>query len=71
MLVGALFEIALEAYKDFITNNNNNNKILCINALKPLCRILKASILYYQKFARDVPEIGCELNPCNPSAATK
>ena len=45
VLVGMLCKIALEVYEDFVAHDNNNNKILYIDILKLLCRILKALIL--------------------------
>ena len=59
-------EIALEVYRDFVTHSNNYNKILCVSILEPLCGMLKASILYYQKFVGDMSEIKHKLNPYDP-----
>ena len=47
VLVDILCEIVLEVYEDFVTCNNNNNKILCVNILKLLHGRLKALILCY------------------------
>ena len=66
-LVDMLCEIALEVHEDFVTYDNNSNKILHINVFKLLFRMLKASILCYQKFIRDTSEIRCELNLCDPA----
>ena len=70
-LVGMLCEIVLEVYEDFLTYDNNNNKIFCVNILKLHYRMLKESIDYYQKFAGDMSEIRHELNPNTPCVVNK
>ena len=57
LLVDMLCEITLEVYKDFATCNSNNNNILYVNVLEPLCRMLKVSILCYQKFVRETSKM--------------
>ena len=56
-LVSMTCEIAPEVYEDFVTYKNINNKILLLNALKSLHRMLTTLILSYQKFAGDRSEI--------------
>ena len=70
MLVEMLVEIAPEAYTDYVTYENNN-KIVCVSMLKPLHVMLKASILYYKQFVKDITEIGYEINPYDPCVANK
>ena len=45
VIVNALYQITLEAGKDFTTHNNKDNRILCTSMLKLLHGMLKTPIL--------------------------
>ena len=46
-------------------------KILYVEMLKALYAMLKASILYYNKFRRDIEAEGYTINPYDPCVANK
>ena len=71
VLVDILVEIAPEVCRDFLTYDGKNNKILYVSMLKPLCGMMKAAILYYKQFAKDITEIDYALNPYEPCVANK
>ena len=52
-LVDMLLEISPETYKDYVTYENGK-KVLYVHMLKALYGMMKASILYYNKFRKDI-----------------
>ena len=45
--------------------------MLYVRALNAIYGIMKAELLFYQKFVGDLMTIGFELNPYNPCVANK
>ena len=69
-LVDMLLEISPETYKDYVTYENGK-KVLYVHMLKALYGMMKASILYYNKFRKDIEAEGYEINPYDPCVANK
>ena len=49
----------------------NGATVLYVELKKALYGQLKAALLFYQKFVRDLKEIGFELNPYDPCVANR
>ena len=68
-LVDMLFEISSE-YKDYVVYENGQ-KVLYVQMLKALYGMMKASLMYYNKFRKDIELEGYEINPYDPCVANK
>ena len=69
-LVDMLIDICPGIYEEFIVYERNQ-KVLYVKMLKALYGILKASILYYQKFRTDIESIGYLVNLYDACVANK
>ena len=66
-----LIKTALEIYRKHITINRKGETVLYLRALNAIYGIMKAALLFYQKFVGDLMTIGLELNPYDPCATNK
>ena len=62
-LANLLIKTAPEIYHKHITINRKDEKVLYVRALNAIYGIIKAALLFYQKFVGDLMTIGFELNP--------
>ena len=69
-LVDMLIDICPGIYEEFIVYERNQ-KVIYVKILKALYGILKASILYYQKFRTDIESIGYLVNLYDACVANK
>lgn len=70
-LVDLLVKTAPEIYRKHITLGRNKETILYVRALNAIYGIMKAALLFYQKFVSDLQLIGFKLNPYDPWVANK
>jgi hypothetical protein len=68
-LIDLLTDINPE-YRDYVITEGNS-KILYVKMLKALYGMLRSSILYYNKFRKDVESIGYVINPYDICVANK
>ena len=54
-LVEMLLEISLVTYKDYVVYENGK-KVLYVQMMKALYGMMKSSLLYYNKFRKDIKE---------------
>ena len=62
---------ALEIYKKYVSVNHKGELVLYVEALNALYGIMKAALLFYLKFVKNLKSIGFVLNPYNPCVANK
>ena len=62
-LADLLIKTAPEIYHKHISINRKGETVLYIRALNEIYGIMKAALLFYQKFVGDLMTIGFELNP--------
>ena len=60
-----------EIYRKHTTTNRKGDTVLHVRALNAIFGIMKAALLFYQKFVGDLMDIGFELNPYDPCVANK
>ena len=72
-LVDILVEIDHDKYSPFVyeTGKAEKDRILYVKMKKALYGMLKASILYYKKFKKDIENIGYKVNPYDICVANK
>ena len=70
VLVDMLVEMSPETYEEYVVYENNK-KVLYVQLLKALYGMMKASVLYYKKFRKDLEDIGYEVNPYDICIANK
>ena len=69
-LVNILCKIGPEMYKPYVRfDNNNANNILYVRLLTALYGMLIASLLYYNKYRKDIESTGFEVNPFDACVA--
>ncbi|KAG7350725.1 reverse transcriptase RNA-dependent DNA polymerase [Nitzschia inconspicua] len=69
-MVDMLIEMAPEIYSDYVIEENGR-KVLYVMILKALYGMLQSSLLYYNKFRKDIESIGFEVNPFDPCVANR
>ena len=69
-LVDILLELHPETYADYVVYEGKS-KVLYVKMVKALYGMIKASILYYNKFRTDIEGIGYKVNPYDPCVANK
>ena len=69
-LLEMLLEISPETYKDYVVYEKGQ-KVLYVQMLKALYGMMKASLLYYNKFRSDIEAEGYKVNPYDPCVANK
>ena len=70
-LADLLIKTAPEIYRKQITINIKGETVLYMRALNVIYGIIKAVLLFYQKFVGDLMTIGFELNPYDPCVTNK
>ena len=70
-LVDILVGMFPTVYKDFVVHDKIGVKELYVRLKKALYGTLTASLLYYQKWRRDIESIGYKINVYNPCVANK
>ena len=70
-LADLLIKMAPEIYRKHITINRQGETFLYLRVLNAIYVIMKAALLFCQKFVGDLMTIGFELNPCDPCVANK
>ena len=70
-LADLLIKTAPEIYRKHITINRKGETALYARALNEIYGIMKATLIFYQKFVGDLMTIGFELNPYDPCVANK
>jgi hypothetical protein len=71
ILVDILVEIAPEAYKSYVSQDNKGNKKLLVQFQNTLYGTMVASLLYYRKFVKSLTDIDLIINPYDPCVANK
>ena len=62
---------APEIYKKYVSVQRKGGLVLYLEALNALYGIMKAALLFYLKFVKNLKSIGFELNPYDPCVANK
>ena len=62
---------APEVYKKYVSVNRKGELVLYMGDLNALYGIMKAVLLFYLKFVKNLKSIGFVLNPYNPCMANK
>ena len=62
---------APEIYKKYVSIKRNGELVLYVEALNALYGIMKAALLFYIKFVKNLKSIGFELNPYDPCMVNK
>ena len=70
-LAELLVKVAPEIYTKYITINKKGETVLYVKLLNALYGIMKAALLFYKRFVKDLESIGFELNPYDPCVANK
>jgi Reverse transcriptase (RNA-dependent DNA polymerase) len=70
-LAELMVKVAPEIYSKYVIVNSNGQTVLYVRLLNALYGIIKAALLYYQRFVRDLQSIGFQLNPYDPCVANK
>ena len=68
-LANPLIKPAPEIYRKHITINRKGETVLYVRSLNAIYGIMKAALLFYQKFVGDLMTIWFELNPYDPCVA--
>ena len=70
VLVDMLLQLAPEVYGKFVVFEKGQ-KVLYVQVLRAIYGMLQAGLLYYQKFRKDLEEIGFKFNPYDPCVANR
>jgi hypothetical protein len=70
-LAELMVKVAPEIYTKYVIINSNGETVLYVRLLNALYGIMKAALLYYQRFVTDLKSIGFEINPYDPCVANK
>jgi hypothetical protein len=70
-LAELLVKVAPEIYSKYVTINAKGETVMYVCLLNALYGIIRADLLFYQRFVKDLRSIGFELNPYNPCVANK
>jgi hypothetical protein len=72
-LTELMVKIAPEIYTKYVIINSKGETVLYVRLyiLNALYGIMKAALLYYQRFVTDLKSIGFEINPYDPCVANK
>ena len=62
---------APEIYKKYVSVNRKGELVIYVEALNALYGIMKAALLFYLKFVKNLKSIGFVLNPYDPCMANK
>jgi hypothetical protein len=70
-LAELMVKVAPEIYTKYVIVNSKGETVLYVRLLNALYGIMKAALLYYQRFVADLKSIGFEINPYDPCVANK
>jgi hypothetical protein len=70
-LAELMVKVAPKIYFKYVIINRKGEKVLYVRLLNALYGIMKAALLYYQRFVKDLISIGFEINPYDPCVANK
>ena len=70
-LAELMVKVAPNIYTKYITVNSKGETVLYVKLLNALYGIMKAALLYYQKFVTNLEAVGFKLNPYDPCVANK
>ena len=70
VLVDILVQLSPETYGPYVVFENNR-KVLYVVVLRAIYGMLQAALLWYQKFKRDLEDIGFKFNPYDPCVANR
>jgi hypothetical protein len=67
----AMVKVAPEIYTKYVIINPKGEAVLYVRLLNALYGIMKAALLYYQRFVINLQSIGLKINPYDPCVANK
>ena len=70
-LAELMVKVAPEIYTKYVTINKKGKTVVYVRLLNALYGIMKAALLYYQRFVKDLKSVGFEINPYDPCVANK
>jgi len=70
-MVDLLLEIDKKKYAPFVVHDHKGNKILYTSMNMALYGMIQSSLLYYNKFVKDITKLGFKLNPYDPCVANR
>ena len=70
-LAELLVKVAPNIYTKYVTVNAKGETVLYVQLLNALYGIMKAALLFYLRFVKDLTSIGFVLNPYDPCVANK
>jgi hypothetical protein len=70
-LAELMVKVAPEIYTKYVIINSKGETVLYVRLLNALYGLMKAALLYYQRFVTDLKSIGFEINPYDPCVANK
>mgnify|MGYP000055058244 CR=1 FL=1 len=70
-LAELMVKVAPEIYTKYVIINSKGEKVLYVRLLNALYGIMKAALLYYQRFVTDLKSVGFRVNPYDPCVANK
>ena len=70
-LAELMVKVAPEIYTKYVIVNSKGETVLYVRLLNALYGIMKAALLFYQRFVTDLKSIGFEINPYDPCVANK
>ena len=70
VLVDLLIEIAPDVYNGYVVYERGH-KVIYVQVLRALYGMLKAALLWYKKFRKDLEDIGFRFNPYDPCVANR
>ena len=70
-LAELMVKVAPEVYSKYVVYDNKGQMMLYVRLRKALYGIMRAAILFYEKFVKDIEEIGFKINPYDPCVANK
>jgi hypothetical protein len=70
-LAELMVKVAPEIYTKYVIINSKGKTVLYVRLLNTLYGIMKAALLYYQRFVIDLKSVGFQVNPYNPCVANK
>jgi hypothetical protein len=70
-LAELMVKVAPEIYTKYVIINTKGDTVLYVRLLNALYGIMKAALLFYQRFVTDLRSIGFVINPYDPCVANK
>jgi hypothetical protein len=66
-----MVKVAPEIYTKYVIFNSKGETVMYVRLLNALYGIMKAALLYYQRFVTDLKSVGFRINPYDPCVANK